>query len=66
METLDITKLVRVGTSYGVIIPVHILRALHIERGDHVVFAVGHDDVICMRKVSDDTVLQIKQSIINI
>jgi antitoxin component of MazEF toxin-antitoxin module len=66
MINLQTTKIVRVGTSLAVVIPINILRDLGIERGDHVAFAVAEGDVICMRKITDAEKLEIKPQIIKL
>lgn len=60
MQILYITKIVRVGTSFAVVVPINILRSLFIERGDQIAFSVADGDVICMRKITDAEKLQIK------
>lgn len=50
----------RVGTSLAVVIPVNILRALKIERGDQMAFGVYVEDVICIRKIQQEDLLKIK------
>ena len=60
MINVQITKIVRVGTSLGVIVPINILRDLRIMRGDQVAFSVAAGDVICLRKITDAEKLEIK------
>lgn len=60
MINVQITKVIRVGNSLSVVIPVNILRELGIKRGDQIVFAIAEGDVICMRKISDAEKLKIK------
>lgn len=43
METLRITKVIRVGDSLGIIIPKEVLKATALERGDQVFVAVRED-----------------------
>lgn len=66
MINMQITKVVRVGTSLAVVIPVNILRGLFIERGDQVVFSIAAGDVLCMRKITDAEKLQIKPPVIQV
>lgn len=66
MINFQITKIIRVGNSRAVVLPVNLLRELKIERGDQVVFAVAEGDVICMRKITDAEKLQIKPPVIQI
>lgn len=60
MISFQVTKIVRVGTSLAVVIPVNLLRGVKWERGDQIVFAVAESDVVCMRKMTDAEKLQIK------
>lgn len=43
MEQLRITKVIKVGTSLGIIIPKEVLNACALERGDQVFVAVRED-----------------------
>lgn len=43
MENLRITKVIKVGTSNGIIIPKEVLTAVGLERGDQVFVAVRED-----------------------
>jgi antitoxin component of MazEF toxin-antitoxin module len=60
MNTLRLTKIIKVGNSLAVVIPKDILNALSIERGDQVSFGVYSDDVICIRKISQRDLLNLK------
>lgn len=60
MENLQITRVMRVGSSLAIVIPVNILRALKIERGDQMTFGVYADDVICIRKIQQEDLLKLK------
>lgn len=66
MINMQITKVIKNGTSLAVVIPVNILRALKIERGDQLVFAIAEGDIICMRKISDMEKLKIKPNSIRL
>lgn len=61
MEDIYTTRLMQVGTSKGVVIPVQIIRALNWERGDLIVVVAHQGDKIILRKVTDAEVLQLKQ-----
>lgn len=50
----------RVGSSLAIVIPVNILRALKIERGDQMTFGIYADDVICIRKIQQAELLKLK------
>lgn len=60
MENLQITRVMRVGSSLAIVIPVNILRALKIERGDQMTFGVYADDVICIRKIQQEDLQKLK------
>lgn len=65
MQNIEFTRLIRIGDSKGVVIPIEILRDLQWERGDYIVFAVGKSDVLCARKMSDSEIKNIKPDVIN-
>lgn len=64
MLTLQIVKVLKIGSSLGVVIPTAILKVLEIERGDQMAFAVYHEGTITLRKLSRDEILQLKPPII--
>lgn len=51
MEPLKITKIVKVGTSLGVVLPINYLEATGLKRGDQVFLAVREDLSIEIKKV---------------
>ena len=67
MDTFNFSTLrvFKNGTGLAVIIPVSIQRALLIQRGDHMLVSLAEPDVICMRKLTEAEILQIKPPIIN-
>lgn len=48
-----ITKIVRVGTSLGVVIPKEFLTAYKLQRGDQVVFVCVDDDIVGIAKLQE-------------
>lgn len=60
MEKIQLTKIIKVGNSLGVIIPKNILTALNIQRDDQIAFGIYADDVICIHKVSYEDLLKLK------
>lgn len=64
MITFQTTKIIKNGTSLAVVIPKNILRDLNFQRGDVIVFAVAEGDVLCLRKVKEAELLQLKPKII--
>ena len=66
MQTVQLVKVLSVGSSIGIVIPAHIAKCFFIERGDHLAFAVYDEGVITLRKLSRDELLQIKPPIIHV
>lgn len=60
LEALHITKLVKVGTSFGIIIPKVISKAYGWERGDVLVYVFASDDTLSIRRLSDKEIRAIK------
>lgn len=61
-----ITKIIRVGSSLGVIIPKLVLDQLFIERGDVVVFGFYGDKQILIRALTEQEVRQLKPTEVKI
>ena len=61
MSNIIITKVVKTGNSLTVVIPKNIC----IQRGDQVSFGVYSDDVICIRKITQRDLLNLKPKNIN-
>lgn len=53
MEQIRITKISKVGTSHGIIIPRPVLIALNLFRGDQVSIHVLNDTTFVLHKLSD-------------
>ena len=66
MRNTYITKIQRVGSSSGVVIPRVVMKAQGIERGDRAIFAVYGERQFCFRILTDKELqeLQPKQIII--
>lgn len=60
MQSYNITKIIKIGSSLGVVIPKNILNALTLERGDQVVFGAGEYDTLIIRKITDEKLLPVK------
>jgi len=60
MESVYITKLVRIGTSEGVVIPQNILQAYHWQRGDFLVFGFAGADQLFLKRLTDEDMKRIK------
>lgn len=61
MEYIYTTKIVKIGDSKGVIIPLPILDGLGWKRGDMVVFTFAAGDQLIIKKLDDETIRQIKR-----
>lgn len=64
METMILSKILRIGDSHGIIIPVQVLRAYHLERGDYVVFGFGDKEQIFFKKLSAEELKLLKPDVI--
>lgn len=60
MNDIILTKVIKVGNSCAVVIPRDIRVALDIQRGDQVSFGVYSEDVICIRKISQRELQNLK------
>lgn len=54
------SKLIKIGNSHGLVVPIEILRALKIERGDFVIYGFQPDGSVCFRKVTDIEIQKFK------
>jgi len=66
MENVNITKVIKVGTSLGIIIPKQLLTDLNILRGDHVVFGLFSEGQFFVRRLSVNEVQQLRPQLIKI
>lgn len=66
MENVDITKVVKVGTSLGIIIPKQILTSCEIQRGDHIVFGLFTEGQFFVRKLSEKELRHLRPQVIKI
>ncbi len=60
MENIYTTKIIKIGTSKGVVIPLDILNALNWQRGDSVIFTLAADDHLIIKKLNDETLRRLK------
>ena len=54
------SKVMKIGTSHAIVIPVYIMIALGIERGDYMVWAVYSGNTITARKMTPDELASLK------
>jgi antitoxin component of MazEF toxin-antitoxin module len=52
MEYLKTSKIIKNGTSLAVVIPKPMLQALHLDRGDQVMFAIIGEGILAIKKVT--------------
>lgn len=60
MGTIYLTKISKIGTSQGVIIPKPILNAFRWQRGDALVFGFQGDDQLFIKRLTDIEINQLK------
>ncbi len=59
-EQLNITKLTRIGDSFGIIIPKSIRTAYGWERGDTLVYVFTSENALTLRRLTDKEIVAIK------
>ena len=64
MVNVQIQKVLKVGSSLGVVIPANILRAMGIQRGDKIAFATYDQGVITIKKLTEEELLKLKPPIV--
>lgn len=62
MEYIYTTKLVKIGDSRGVVIPVPILDGLGWKRGDLLIFTFADGDQLITKKLDDAAIRRLKNS----
>lgn len=60
MENIILTKVTRTGNSLTIVIPKNVCTALNIQRGDQMSFGVYSDDVICIKKLTQRELQNLK------
>lgn len=60
MERIYLTKIVKIGTSLGVVLPKEILAACMWDRGDYISFGVIAGPTLVARQLSDQEVKRLK------
>lgn len=65
---LRVTRLTKVGTSLGIIIPREIAKTYNWQRGDDLIYVFASDDTLSIRKLNDKEIraLQERDKVINI
>lgn len=66
MENLYIKKIVRHGTSLGIVIPIELLRALGLQRGDSVVVAPVSPGQFLVSLLNDEKIKELKMQLANL
>lgn len=60
MESIYITKLVKIGSSEGVVIPQTILKSYNWQRGDMLVFGFAAPEQLFLKRLTDMEIRRIK------
>lgn len=60
MESFYTTKIVKVGSSLGLVIPREIIAAMMLDRGDRVVFSVIAGPTLVVRQLSEQEIRRLK------
>lgn len=60
MDNIITAKIIKVGSSKAIVIPVNVLSGLGWERGDNVIFTFGFDDTLIIKKLDDETIRRLK------
>lgn len=60
MEPFYTTKIMQVGTSKGITIPVAIMNALEWKRGDRILFTFANHDTLILKRIDDKTLRLLK------
>ena len=60
MDKIHVGKIIKVGSSHALILPVAILRAVEIQRGDYLIFAIYSDGILTARKLTPPEIIQMK------
>lgn len=61
-HTLHLTKVAKLGTSKGIIIPSEILHTYKWERGDTLVFVFASENALTLRKLTEKEMIHIKDN----
>lgn len=61
MEDIYTTRIHKVGTSHGIILPVPIMNGFGWKRGDMVVFTFADENQLILKKLDDETIRKIKR-----
>lgn len=60
MENIQTARVVKVGTSLALILPVAICRSMQLGRGDRFVFGIYDDNIFYARRLTTDDLRNIK------
>jgi len=61
MENINLTKVIRTGSSLGVVIPVNVIRAMGWERGDILVYTFISDNTLGLKRLSDQEIKTLRE-----
>ena len=60
MQVIQMAKVIKVGNSHAICLPVPVMLALGVERGDVMVFALYDEGVLTARKLSPEELERMK------
>lgn len=60
MEVVHMSKVIKVGNSHAIVLPVAVMLGLEIERGDHMIFAIYAKNTLTARKLEPDELRRLK------
>lgn len=60
MENIKVGKVIKVGTSLAVVVPAALARAMNLERGDQIVYAIFSENQFVVRRLTTDELRAMK------
>lgn len=60
MEPFLISKITKVGTSLGIVLPVNVLRAYKWQRGDFIIFGFSDDEQLILKRPTEIELRELK------
>ena len=60
MENIKVGKVIKVGSSLAVVVPAQLARAMNLERGDQIVYAIFSKNQFVVRRLTDEELRAMK------
>ena len=60
MENIKVGKVIKVGSSLAVVVPAQLARAMNLERGDQIVYAIFSANQFVVRRLTDEELRAMK------